>query len=166
MKAVKRNGPDRRGGSQSGSGSIRTAVIILILAALLSVALFYGGMLTAARRAEKRMRTVLDACLMRESLAAYGALEDGRDRGAAADREFFSEAFSEQFPGFSKGTDGIYRCSGGWGMTDPVLSAPDAGHLKLAADYTIVFPVEFAGVTLFEARIPMRTESRYVSKYE
>lgn len=166
MKRVKRKGQDPRGGSESGSGSVRTAVVILILAALLSVALFYGGMMTAARRTEKRMRTVLDACLMRESLAAYGALEDGRDRGATADAEFFFEAFSEQFPGFSKGADGIYRCSGGWGMTEPVLSAPDGEHLRLAADYTLVFPVEFAGSTLFEARIPMRSESRYLSKYE
>ena len=70
MKRVKRKGQDPRGGSESGSGSVRTAVVILILAALLPVALFYGGLLTAARRTEKRMRTVIDACVLRESLAA------------------------------------------------------------------------------------------------
>ncbi|MBP5173838.1 MAG: hypothetical protein ILP01_02715 [Clostridia bacterium] len=155
------------GSGETGSGSIRTAVLLLAAAAVLSAVLFYGELMSVASSAEKRVRLVLDSCLMKESIAIYSDLDDGHDASPVPDREYFREAFFREFPTFSETDDGLcISGDGSWAISMPVLSSPDPDHLKLAADYTLVWPVRFAGITLFEARIDMRTECRYVSKFE
>jgi len=145
----------------------------MLLAMILSVVVFYAQLFGVVRDMQNRMRIVLDSSLMRESLVIYGSLDDGHDDSVIPSREIFESAFDGQFPGMrdaASGSSGLYAASldGGslqFGITEPVLGCSNDGHLKLKASFSVVYPVWFAGLHLFDADVPVTVESRYVSKY-
>ncbi|MCQ2426891.1 MAG: hypothetical protein MJ137_00630 [Clostridia bacterium] len=162
-------------GDAGGAGAIKTVAVILLLATVLSAVLFYAELFGTVRSLENRMRIVLDSCLMRESLIIYGSLDDGHDDSVVPSESEFIKVFDEQFPSMrtaagAGGDSSVWAASIGsdgvaYAITEPLLSCSDDGHLRLEASFTVIYPVFLAGKKLFDARVPVRVESRYVSMY-
>ncbi len=167
---------------EEGNAYVKTAVSLILLCMLLSGVLFFAEMMSTVRAVKRRAVSALDGCVIHESVVIYGELDDGSDLIREPDPEIFARLFAAQFSSLEENADRdvfvkrSYDPEGGGGggggesteefaVTKPRLSLDGSGHLRPAAEFEVIFPVRFAGRTLFEARVPVRVKGRFVNKY-
>ena len=160
---------------EEGNAYVKTAVSLILFCMLLSGVLFFAEMMSTVRAVKRRAVSALDGCVILESVVIYGELDDGSDLIQAPDPVIFARLFAAQFSSLEEDGDRdvfVKRRSGAGGegeeefaVTKPRLSLDGSGHLRPAAEFDVIFPVRFAGRTLFEARVPVSVKGRFVNKY-
>lgn len=150
--------------NKKGISYVKTAVLVLVIAMILSAVLAYASMMTIIQTAERNTIRVLDSFVIHNSKLIYESLKNGNDFTENINKSFYLYALSDElgldFDGVSlyaineRGVL-IYR------MTNPNVACEWYNTLKLKATYEILIPVTFAGEHLFNLRIPQKVVSYY-----
>ena len=142
------------------------ATVIIFLAVILSVIMFFSESMTLAADVRKRVKITLDSYVVRKSIDIYHVVDDGEDFLTLEEQSAFDEYLAGQFSGIGRGEDGIYRSSdGSYSFSSPVLSLSGEGRLRIYADFSLTVPVTFSGAHLFDMVIPMRVYSKFTKVY-
>lgn len=143
---------------------VKTAVIIMILAMILSVVLTYASIITIISTTKENTQRVLDSFVIQNSQLIYDSIRNGNDFTEHIDANAFLVAFdgelSLDLSGnmlYSEDVEGnvIFK------MTDPLTAYQVDNTLKLQTSYDLLIPVRFAGKELFDLRIPVTVKASY-----
>ena len=154
--------------SKSGASHIKTAVLVLIFAMIISVIMVFWNAMTIVNVSKANTTRVLDSYVTKNSIEIFGSLKNGNDFSENLNKYIYKSLLSDEFSldiygnsMYSYGEDGklIYY------MTNPNVSYSYQNTLKLKASYTIAIPMRFAGKTVTYLRIPITVQSYYNPKY-
>ena len=146
--------------NKRGSSYFTPCVVILILAMILSVVLFYATTRDNTRR-------VLDSYVMKHSIDIYNNIKQGNDFTEDIENSFYlSSVFSELSLDYG---DGCLYCIDGDGdivykMTNPEVTYKVDNTLQLNASYDLQMPVWFAGEIIYWFTIPVTVSSSLTLK--
>lgn len=150
-----------------GSGYFTPCVIVLVIAMILSVVLFYASTMTIVQTTRENTEMVLDSFVMKNSIEIYDSIKQGHDFTEKFDNNFYFSEYSRRFSldisdnsMYNIGEDGetVYI------ITNPRVSYQVTNSLKLKVDYTVKVPVSFAGEVLYWMEIPMTVTSSLTLK--
>jgi hypothetical protein len=143
---------------------VKTVVIILIMAMMLSAILTYASMMTIIQTAKDNTKLALDSYVTHNSIEIYDSLKNGSDFTEDLNKNIFKNeilsVFSLDISGnmvYSTGEQGeiLYK------MTIPNVDFEYENTLKLGAVYDVMIPITFAGKHLFDLKIPQKVTSYY-----
>lgn len=143
---------------------IKTAVIVLSLAMILSAVMTYSSIMTILQTARDNTKLALDSYVTHNSIEIYDSLKNGSDFTAFLEKNIFKDeilsVFSLDISGnmiYSTDKQGeiIYK------MTIPNVDYEYVNTLKLGASYDVNIPMTFAGKYLFDLQIPQNVTSYY-----
>lgn len=155
-----------------GSGYIRAGILLICVAAVLSLALFYASALSTLNSVKKGVNRALEGTVLRESVLIYSRLDDGNCEPDYRIYSCFDELFGEYFSGLEAlGGELTLRNGEGkllWTMNEPLLytEEPESGEgCALVAEFIVRIPVFFAGEHITDLDIPMTLRRGLGPKY-
>jgi hypothetical protein len=147
-----------------GSGALMPCLSILIIAMMLSAILFFADSVAIVRSARDNTRTVLDGFVARNAILIFDSIKQGSDYIEDLDDSSYIDALMEFYEAGSE-HEMLYRYDANgqilYRITCPQVEFASVNSLKLRADYDVIIPVTFAGVDLFDMRIPQRVTAYY-----
>ena len=153
--------------NKRGSSYFTPCVVILILAMILSVVLFYATTKSTIETTRDNTRRVLDSYVMTHSIDIYNNIKQGNDFTEDIENSFYlSSVFSELSLDYG---DGCLYCIDGDGdivykMTNPEVTYKVDNTLQLNASYDLQMPVRFAGEIIYWFTIPVTVGSSLTLK--
>jgi hypothetical protein len=150
--------------NKKGMSHVQTAVIVLILAMILSVVLSYASMMAVLKTTRENTELALDSFVTQNSVYIYDSLKNGNDFTDILNKEIFLKQIISVYRLDISGnmiysTDEdenlIYR------MTVPNVDFEYENTLNLRVDYTVTIPVTFAGRHITDLTIQQKVTSRY-----
>ena len=154
--------------NKRGDSYVFTCVIVLVIAMVFSLVLFYANTMSIIKATKANTERVLDSFIMKNSVDIYQSIKQGHDITEWFDEKYYlsqiSSELSLDLSGgllYSYGTDGsvIYK------MTTPKVSFNQNERLKLSAEYSLILPVYFAGNRFTDLVIPLKVTSNLTLKY-
>ena len=153
--------------NKRGSSYFTPCVIVLVLAMILSVVLFYATTKSTIETTRDNTRRVLDSYVMKHSIDIYNNIKQGNDFTEDIENSFYLSAiFSELSLDYG---DGCLYCIDGDGdiiykMTNPEVTYKVDNTLQLNASYDLQMPVRFAGEIIYWFTIPVTVGSSLTLK--
>lgn len=143
---------------------IKTAVIVLIIAMLLSLVFMYANLMSVISSTKSNTERVLDSFVMENATYIYNSIKNGNDFTARINENYYiAKTFSElslDFSGvmlYSRDEQGGYN----FRMTNPQTFFTVGNTLNLTTTYDLLFPIYFAGRQVMELRVPIRVKASY-----
>jgi hypothetical protein len=143
---------------------LKTAVIVLITAMILSLVLTYASIMTIVQTTKSNTERVLNSFVIENATYIYSSIKNGNDFTASIDSWYFIYKF------YSDGTldyDGFYfynRDSDGgyvYRLTNPQTTYTVNNTLNLTCTFDLLIPLDFAGKQVTELRIPIKVKASY-----
>lgn len=154
--------------NKRGDGYIATCVTVVILCMLIAVFVTFTTAVSVVRMTEKNSRMVLDSFVMKNSILIYDSIKNGNDYTVELDESVYIEDLCD-FCTFEKSGNFLYAYSSDgnlkYRLSKPVVSFSTEGTLKVYARYTVYVPIDFAGVVISTAQIPITVESKFNEKF-
>ncbi len=153
--------------NKRGSSYFQPVVVILILAMILSVVLFYATTKSTIETTRDNTKRVLDSYVMKNSIEIYNSIKQGNDFTEAIEKSFYISSVSEELsPDYGTGYlytvdangDIVYR------MTNPDVTYKVDNTLQLKASYDLQMPVWFAGQIIYWFTVPVTVSSSLTLK--
>ena len=153
--------------NKRGSSYFTPCVVILVIAMILSVVLFYATTKSTIETTRDNTKRVLDSYVMKHSIDIYSSIKQGSDFTEDIENSFYISSVSLElsldFDGeylYTVGEDGdvVYR------MTPPDVSFRTDRTLQLQADYELELPVRFAGEIIYWFTVPVTVGSSLTLK--
>ena len=155
--------------SKAGMSHVKTAVLVLVMAMVFSAVFLYASIMTIVQASRDQTQRVLDDFIMHNSIEIYDSLKNGDDLSEELDEFFYK---SEIFFAFSLDIvgDALYSVDEEGGI-QYVISNPHVDYevqntLKLNASYDLSIPIRFAGIHLFDLKMPITVKAYYVLKFD
>ena len=147
----------------------KTAVVIVFIAMLLALMLFYASLMSTVERARDDTQRVLDGYCIEKAAVIFNSIKNGHNQMASDvyTDEFMTKIAAElglaltgNTATHQSGSNIIFR------YTNPLTANLNSDTLSLTTEFDVVIPVSFAGRNLTEIRIPLKVKSVYVLKYD
>ena len=153
--------------NKRGSSYITPVVVILILATILSVVLFYAITKSTIETTRDNTKRVLDSYVMKNSIDIYNSIKQGNDFTEDIENSFYISSISEELS-LDYGTGYLYTVDGDgeivYRMTNPTVTYKVDNTLKLQASYELQMPVWFAGQIIYWFTVPVTVTSSLTLK--
>ena len=153
--------------NKRGSSYITPVVVILILAMILSVVLFYATTKSTIETTRDNTKRVLDSYVMKNSIDIYNSIKQGNDFTEDIENSFYISSISEELS-LDYGTGYLYTVDGDgeivYRMTNPTVTYKVDNTLKLQANYELQMPVWFAGQIIYWFTVPVTVTSSLTLK--
>jgi hypothetical protein len=143
---------------------IKTAVIVLIIAMLLSLVFMYANLMSVISSTKSNTERVLDSFVIENATYFYNSIKNGNDFTASINANYYiSKTSSELSLDISGGILYNRDEQGGYNfrMTNPQTYFTVSNTLNLTTTYDLLFPINFAGKRVMELRIPIRVKASY-----
>ena len=154
--------------NKRGDGYISTCVMIVVICMLLSVFVTFAVSVNTVKTVQRNSRVVLDSFVMKNSIVIYDSVKNGNNSTAELDEDMYTEDLCD-FCTFEKNGEYLYAYTGDgklkYKLSKPIISFATEGKLKINASYTVYYPIDFAGVEIDTAEIPVTVESKYNEKF-
>lgn len=153
--------------NKRGSSYSQPCVVIIILAMILSVVLFYATTKSTIETTRDNTKRVLDSYVMKNSIEIYNNIKQGNDFTEDIENYFYISSVSSELSldyggGYLYCIDGdgetVYR------MTNPKVTYKVDNTLKLEASYELEMPVWFAGQIISWFTVPVTVSSSLTLK--
>ena len=153
--------------NKRGSSYITPVVVVLILAMILSVVLFYAATKSTIETTRDNTKRVLDSYVMKNSIDIYNSIKQGNDFTEEIENSFYISSISEELS-LDYGTGYLYTVDGDgeivYRMTNPTVTYKVDNTLKLQASYELQMPVWFAGQIIYWFAVPVTVTSSLTLK--
>ncbi len=153
--------------NKRGSSYITPVVVILILATILSVVLFYAITKSTIETTRDNTKRVLDSYVMKNSIDIYNSIKQGNDFTEDIENSFYISSISEELS-LDYGTGYLYTVDGDgeivYRMTNPKVTYKVDNTLKLQASYELQMPVWLAGQIIYWFTVPVTVTSSLTLK--
>ena len=153
--------------NKRGSSYITPVVVILILATILSVVLFYAITKATIETTRDNTKRVLDSYVMKNSIDIYNSIKQGNDFTEEIENSFYISSISEELS-LDYGTGYLYTVDSdgeiAYRMTSPTVTYKVDNTLKLQASYELQMPVWFAGQIIYWFTVPVTVTSSLTLK--
>lgn len=143
---------------------IKTAIIVLITAMILSLALTYASLLSIVSSTKSNTERVLDSFVLENSTYIYDSIKNGHDFTSSIDEYYYIYKISSELSLdysigmlYSRNEQGGYH----FRMTNPQTRFTVSNTLNLTTTYDLLFPIHFAGKQVMELRIPIQVKVSY-----
>ena len=144
---------------------VKTCVIILISAMVLSLVLTYASIMTIIQFTKSNAERVLTSYCIENSTKIYSSIKNGNDFTQFIDTDYFTDVFIKN--GGTLDFDGIYlynRNKNGsyvYRLTIPQIAFTNENTLSLTCTFDLLIPVEFAGKQFTELRILIKVKVNF-----
>ena len=105
---------------------------------------------------------------MKNSILIYDSIKNGNDYTVELDEDVYIDDLCD-FCTFEKSGSFLYAYSSEgnlkYRISKPMVSFSTEGTLKVYARYTVYVPIDFAGVVISTAEIPITVESKFNEKF-
>ena len=153
--------------NKRGSSYFQPVVVILILAMILSVVLFYATTKSTIETTRDNTKRVLDSYVMKNSIEIYNSIKQGNDFTEAIENSFYIYSVSEELS-LDYGTGYLYTVDANgdivYRMTNPDVTYKVDNTLQLKASYDLQMPVWFAGQIIYWFTVPVTVSSSLTLK--
>lgn len=143
---------------------VKTAVIVLITAMVLSLVLTYASIMTVVQTSRDNTERVLNSFVIENSTYIYNSIKNGSDFTTSLNTDYFMSRYlldgTLDYDGvylYNKTSDGSYV----YRLTVPQTIFTVANTLNLTCSYNLHIPVEFAGKRITEMVIPIRVKTTF-----
>ena len=147
---------------------IKTAVIVLITAMILSLVLTYAGIMTIIQTTKSNTERVLNSFVIENATYIYSSIKNGSDFTTSIDANYFVSQFSSDrtlvYEGgylYNKDSKGKYN----FRITIPETTFHVNNTLNLTSNFYILIPIDFAGKRVTDLVIPIKVKTSYNLKY-
>jgi hypothetical protein len=143
---------------------IKTAVIVLIIAMILSLVLTYASIMTIVQTTKSNTERVLNSFVTQNATYIYSSIKNGNDFTSVIDANYFIFQFSSDrtldFDGkyfYNRDRKGDYN----FRMTTPQTAFTVNNTLNLTCAFDILIPIDFAEKRVTELIIPIQVKTSY-----
>lgn len=154
--------------NKRGDGYITTCVMVVIICMLVAVFVTFTTAVSVVRITERNSKIVLDSYVMKNSILIYDSIKNGNDYTVELDEDVYIDDLCD-FCTFEKSGSFLYAYSSEgnlkYRISKPMVSFSTEGTLKVYARYTVYVPIDFAGVVISTAEIPITVESKFNEKF-
>lgn len=154
--------------NKRGEGYITTCVMVVIICMLVAVFVTFTTAVSVVRITERNSKIVLDSYVMKNSILIYDSIKNGNDYTVELDEDVYIDDLCD-FCTFEKSGSFLYAYSSEgnlkYRISKPMVSFSTEGTLKVYARYTVYVPIDFAGVVISTAEIPITVESKFNEKF-
>jgi len=154
--------------NKRGDGYLFPCVMIVVVAMILSVVIFYANTISLIRITEENTKIVLDSYVIKNSIIIYNSIKQGDNNTEVLDENLYIENLCEFCTLYNSGSmlyayndDGSIK----YKMSLPVISFREANALEIQLDYTMYVPIQLDSKTLWYAAIPMTVISSFSEKF-
>ncbi len=144
---------------------IKTTVIVLIIAMILSLVLTYASIMTVVQKTKDDTERVLQSYVTQNSMPIYNSLKNGNDYIPSVNVNYFMIKYKEYGGTFATDGDFLYNenINGGYvyKISNPTVSFSKANSLTLYANTNLYFPIEFAGKKISDLVIPIKVKTSF-----
>ena len=153
--------------NKRGSSYFQPVIVILIIAMILSVVLFYATTKATIETTRDNTKRVLDSYVMKNSIEIYNSIKQGNDFTEAIENSFYISSVSEELS-LDYGTGYLYTVDANgdivYRMTNPDVTYKVDNTLQLKASYDLQMPVWFAGQIIYWFTVPVTVSSSLTLK--
>ncbi len=153
--------------NRHGSSYFTPCVVILIIAMVLSVVIFYATTKSTIETTRDNTKRVLDSYVMKNSIDIYNSIKQGNDFTEDIEKSFYVSSISSELS-LDFGTSYLYCVDADgeivYRMTSPEVTYRIDNTLNLEANYTLQMPVWFAGRIIYRFNIPVTVSSSLTLK--
>lgn len=154
--------------NKRGDGYVFPCVMIVVICMMLSVFIFFAGVVNMVRITQENTKIILDSYVMKSSIEIYNSIKQGSDYTDVLDQNvyiddlcnFCSLAKSSYFL-YAYDEDGQIK----YMMTRPTIIFQEENTLKIELRYTLYVPVRFNGNIVRYAVIPVTVDSSFSEKF-
>ena len=136
--------------NKKGEGYIAICILIVILCMLLAIFISFVSAVNIVKQTKRNARVVLDNYVMQNSIEIYDEIKNGSTDLEDLDSFSYADALAE-FCTFEK--TGVY------------MYYTTENKLMLKADFKVIIPMDFAGIHIKNAIVPVTITSELKSKY-
>ncbi|OJU18287.1 MAG: hypothetical protein BGN88_00905 [Clostridiales bacterium 43-6] len=154
--------------NKRGDGYLFQCVMIVVVAMILSVVIFYANTISLVRITEENTKIVLDSYVIKNSIIIYNSIKQGDNNTDVLDENLYIKDLCEFCTLDNSGTmlysyndDGSIK----YKMSLPVISFREANTLEIQLDYTMYVPIQLDSKTLWYAAVPMTVVSSFSEKF-
>jgi len=147
---------------------VKAAVLILMICMVFSVVLTYASLMAMVSKTKEDTKRVLDSFIIENAQEIYNSVKNGNHQAAATYSERLRIRLTEELGLSRAGNTLRHRDSNSailFSYDNSLTAQITGGVLELKTSFDLVFPIEFAGETLSDLRIPLEVKSLYVVKY-
>jgi len=148
---------------------IKTAVIVLITAMILSLVLTYASIMTIVQTTKSNTETVLDSFVTQNFIYIFDSIKNGNNYTDTISSDEFVDEFATNCT-FDNNGNYFYNIDGNgryiYRLTIPQTTFTVSNTLNLTCCLDVLIPVNFAGKQVSEIRIPITVKSSYNLKYD
>ena len=153
--------------NKRGSSYFTPCVVILVIAMILSVVLFYATTKSTIETTRDNTKRVLDSYVMKHSIDIYSSIKQGSDFTEDIENSFYISSVSSELS-LDYGTGYLYTVDANgeiiYRMTNPNVTYRVDNTLKLEASYDLQIPVWFAGEIIYWFTVPITVGSSLTLK--
>ncbi len=153
--------------NKRGSSYFTPCVVILVIAMILSVVLFYATTKSTIETTRDNTKRVLDSYVMKHSIDIYSSIKQGSDFTEDIENSFYISSVSSELS-LDYGTGYLYTVDANgeiiYRMTNPNVTYRVDNTLKLEASYDLQIPVRFAGEIIYWFTVPITVGSSLTLK--
>lgn len=154
--------------NKRGDGYIWTSVLVVALCMIIAALVTFTSAVSVIRMTEKNSKIVLDSFVMKNSILIYDSVKNGKDYTLALDEDEYIDDLCE-FCTFEKDGEFLYAYSSEgklkYKISKPKVSFTLGNKLKIFANYTVYYPIDFNGSVVYTAEIPITVESKFNEKF-
>jgi len=143
---------------------IKTAVIVLITAMILSLVLTYASIMTVITNTKSNAERMLDSFVIENSTLIYSSIKNGNDFTEYINSYDFINKFYLDCTLDNDGTFLYNKDDKGkliYKLSNPDVSYTINNSLNLTCTLNIYFPMEFAGKKFSDLIIPLKVKTTY-----
>ena len=154
--------------NKRGEGYIAPCVMVVAICMIIAVLVSLVVAVNVIHITKKNSKIVLDSFVIENSILIYDSLKNGYDYTEYFDEEVYIDNLCD-FCTFAKGEEFLYAYTEEgnlkYKISRPVLSFSSDSQLKLIANYTVYYPIDFNGIVIDMAEIPIKIESKFKEKF-
>lgn len=153
--------------NKRGSSYFTPCAVILVIAMILSVVLFYATTKSTIETTRDNTKRVLDSYVMKHSIDIYSSIKQGSDFTEDIENSFYISSVSTELS-LDYGTGYLYTVDANgeiiYRMTNPNVTYRVDNTLRLEASYDLQIPVRFAGEIIYWFTVPITVGSSLTLK--
>ena len=154
--------------NKRGDGYVFPCVMIVVICMMLSVFIFFAGVVNMVRITQENTKVVLDSYVMKSSIEIYNFIKQGSDYTDVLDQNVYIDDLCD-FCSLAKGSYYLYAYDEDgqikYMMTRPTITFREENTLKIKLCYTFYVPVRFNGKIVRYAVIPVTVDSSFTEKF-
>lgn len=154
--------------NKRGDGYVFPCVMIVVICMILSVFIFFAGVVNMVRITQENTKVVLDSYVMKSSIEIYNSIKQGSDYTDVLEQNVYINDLCD-FCSLAKGSYFLYAYDEDgeikYMMTRPTITFREENTLKIELCYTLYVPVRFNGKIVRYAIIPVTVDSSFTEKF-